>query len=90
MARTRFAAVLGQVVKRRREAYPMSQEALAEAADIHRTHVGFVERGERGVTVDVALQLAAALRVPLAELIAEAEAEYRSRSTRPGKPCRGG
>ncbi len=44
-----------------------------------------VFRGERDVTVDVALQLAAALRVPLAE----AEAEYRSRSTRPGKPRRG-
>ena len=88
MARTRFAAVLGQVVKRRREAVPMSQEALAAAADIHRTHVGFVERGERGVTVDVALQLATALGIPLTELIAEAEAEYHGTSARTTKPRR--
>ncbi len=46
----------------------LSQERLAEAADLHRNHVGTIERGERSVGLDTILSLAAALDVPPASL----------------------
>lgn len=42
----------------------LSQERLAEQADLHRNHVGTVERGERSVGLDTILALAGALDVP--------------------------
>jgi transcriptional regulator with XRE-family HTH domain len=44
-----------------REASGLSQEALAHAADLHRTYVGLIERGERNITIDVIERLARAL-----------------------------
>jgi DNA-binding XRE family transcriptional regulator len=64
-------------VKRQRERLGISQEGPAEAADIHRTHVGFIERGERSPTVDVAARVAKALKMPLSALVADAEAKRR-------------
>ena len=46
----------------------LSQEALAEIADLHRTYVGSVERGERNISLDAIYALAAALDVAVAEL----------------------
>lgn len=74
MAERSFSVAFGRAVKRQRERLGMSQEALAEAADIHRTHVGFIERGERSPSVDVAAKVARALKMPLSALIADAEA----------------
>jgi transcriptional regulator with XRE-family HTH domain len=47
---------------------------LAELASIHRTHVGLLERGQRGASLDVAKALARALDEELSTLIAETEA----------------
>ncbi len=41
----------------------MSQERLADLADLHRNHVGTVERGERSVGLDTMMALARALAV---------------------------
>jgi transcriptional regulator with XRE-family HTH domain len=51
----------------------MTQEALAEAAGIHHTYVGLLERGRRSLTIDVAERLAAALGKKLSDMIEEAE-----------------
>lgn len=45
-----------------------SQEYLAELANLHRTYVGSVERGERNVSLDAISALARALDVPVREL----------------------
>ena len=75
--------VFGEVVRRHRSARGLSQEQLAEAADLHRNHVGFVERGERVPSIDIARQIAEALCLPLSALVAEAERQWdRSRSAR--------
>jgi transcriptional regulator with XRE-family HTH domain len=52
-------------------ALALSQEALAEAAKLHPTYISMVERGVRNPTLDAAAKIAAALKVPLPELIAE-------------------
>ena len=45
----------------------ISQEALAAAADLHRTYVSSVERGERNVSIVNIARLADALNVPIRE-----------------------
>lgn len=47
----------------------LSQESLAEIADLHRTYVSSVERGERNVSIDNMERLARALHVSLLDLL---------------------
>lgn len=51
----------------------MSQEALADAAGIDRSHMGKIERGERNVTLLNVLKIAAALDGRASDLLREAE-----------------
>lgn len=61
-------ARFGKNVRLKREAVGLSQEQLAEKADLDRTYVSGIERGVRNPTVLSAARVAAALRIPLAEL----------------------
>ena len=49
----------------------MSQEKLAEKADLHPVYVGKVERGEQWISLHGLLRVAAALRVRARDLIAD-------------------
>ena len=62
------------VLRRYRERKAFSQEKLAEKSDLHPTYVGMLERCLRNPTLNVTKKLAQGLGVPLARLIAEAEA----------------
>ncbi len=53
-----------------RAAQGISQETLAERADLHRTYVGSIERCERNVSLDNIESLATALGVDVSELLA--------------------
>lgn len=63
---------LGEAVRARRKAAGMSQEALADAAGIDRSHMGKIERGERNVTLLNVVKIAAALNGPPSDLLREA------------------
>lgn len=60
---------LGKAIRTRRQAVGMSQEALADAAGINRTHMGEVERGKRNVSFMGVAKIAKALDAKVSELI---------------------
>jgi transcriptional regulator with XRE-family HTH domain len=74
MARlSQFTVSFARVVRKHRAQGGLSKEALAEAAGIHHTYVGLLERGERKPTIEVAERVARARGKKLSALIAEAE-----------------
>jgi transcriptional regulator with XRE-family HTH domain len=77
MADRKISLAFGLIVRKHRKATGLSQEALAERADIHHTHVGLIERGERNASLAVAYRVARALGLRLSTLIAEAEKSLR-------------
>jgi transcriptional regulator with XRE-family HTH domain len=68
-----LSPILGQIIKRHRLAAGLSQEKLAEYAEIHRNHIGFLERGLRSPTVEVLVRIGDALGVPAWLLLKEAQ-----------------
>lgn len=52
----------GLRVRMRRFEIGMTQEALAEKADLHPTYVGSVERGERNIALENIISIAKALK----------------------------
>lgn len=58
---------LGAVLRQFRETRGLSQQALGLEADVDRTYVGAVERGEQNVSFENLWQLLAALGVSWAE-----------------------
>lgn len=63
----------GGAVRRLREGHGWSQELLAEKADLNRSYLGEVERGCVMPSLATAAKLAAALCLPLSELLAACE-----------------
>lgn len=63
---------LGDAVRNRRTALGLSQEALADAAGIDRSHMGKIERGERNVTMLNLCRVALALSALPSDLLREA------------------
>lgn len=59
----------GDRVRLLRQKYGWSQEALAEAAGLHRNHLGRIERGEQNPSLTVVIDVAAALDVPVEKLL---------------------
>lgn len=58
----------GQHVRQLRVSKNISQEDLAEMADLHRTYISDVERGVRNVSIATASRIAQALGVDLKDL----------------------
>ena len=58
----------GRRLREIRRATSLSQEELGFKANIHRTYIGAVERGEQNVSLDNIYKLARALRVETKEL----------------------
>lgn len=69
----------GAAVRYHRGRLALSQEALAERSDLHRTYLSGIERGERNVGLINVYRIADALNVSTAELFATAETFRRRR-----------
>jgi transcriptional regulator with XRE-family HTH domain len=63
---------LGAAVRARRLELGLSQEALADFAQIDRSHMGKIERGERNVTFLNILRIAKAIQRKPSELLSDA------------------
>lgn len=61
--------LFGKRIKEYRQSLKLSQEALANLAEIDRTYLPKVERGERNVSLVIAKKIADALNVKLSELL---------------------
>ena len=61
--------VLADNLRRFRANLGLSQEALADEAQLHRTFVGAVERQERNISLDNIEKLAMALKIAPYELL---------------------
>lgn len=57
----------GKNLKRLRLAKGISQESLALSADLDRTYIPSIEKGERNVSITVVEKLADALKVNISE-----------------------
>jgi len=68
-----FARFFGEIMRKHRKARFLSQEELAERADLASKMVSLIERFERNPTVNVADSIAQAMNVPLWRLIKDAE-----------------
>lgn len=73
MPKVEITIAFASVLKKHRAAKGISQEKLAEKADIHPTHVGLIEHSLRNPSLKVSKAIADALGMPLAQMIAEAE-----------------
>ena len=60
---------LGTRILSHRKASGMSQQALADAADLDRTYISAVEHGKQNVTVGAIVKLSIALKIPLNQLL---------------------
>ena len=67
--KSRVTIAFGRAVRKRREELGLSQIELAEAANLHRTYIGSVERGERNVGLENIVTLATALGATASSLL---------------------
>jgi DNA-binding XRE family transcriptional regulator len=70
---TGYLIALGQAIRSRRKERGLSQESLAHASHIDRSHMGKIERGERNVTILNIVRICAVLECPVSELLSLAE-----------------
>jgi transcriptional regulator with XRE-family HTH domain len=59
----KLAVIAGDNIRGFRNKLGVSQEKLAEYADLHRTYIGSVERGEYNLTLHTLERIAKALKV---------------------------
>lgn len=64
---------LGAAIRAARKAKGLSQEALAELADIDRSYMGGIERGEHNLAIINLLKIAEALGVKVSNLLEQAK-----------------
>ena len=69
------AVLVGNVIADFRRKKGISQEVLSGLADIGRTHLSAIERGERKPTLETLYRISGALDVKMSDIIIEIEKE---------------
>ena len=69
MATESYQTKFGERLRKLREDSGLSQEDLANAAELHRTHISLIERGQRSIRLETIEKLAVALGVQPSKLM---------------------
>ncbi|MCL2852697.1 MAG: helix-turn-helix domain-containing protein [Defluviitaleaceae bacterium] len=64
-----YLRVFGENVRLRRLHLGLTQEQLSERADLHRTYIGAIERGDRNVSLKNIVVIGQALNIKPYELL---------------------
>lgn len=75
-----IAYEVGQRIRKYRQKANMTQEKLAELAELHHTYIGQVERGEKNLTLTTLERIAQALHVSYSELFGETMGKHDKNS----------
>jgi len=67
------SVIVGKVIADFRKKKGVSQEVLSGFADIGRTHLSAIERGERKPTLETLYRIANALEVKMSDIVIEIE-----------------
>ena len=67
----RIYRVLGEAIRARRKKARLSQEQLAEKADLTRNYIGDIERAEKKITLETLAKIAKALKCRVRDLICD-------------------
>lgn len=68
MSKNPLLIQFGERIQCIRKSKKLSQEQLAELAQLHRTYIGMIERGERNITLLNIHKIAQALNLDIREL----------------------
>ena len=71
--KARIDSIIGQNIRNEREIRKMSREDLAEAMELTVSHMGLIERGERGATAVTLEKLARTFAIPVDNFFNESE-----------------
>jgi transcriptional regulator with XRE-family HTH domain len=71
-----FSKAFGQVLKRIRTKRGLSQEEFGNLLGLHRTHMGFIERGERTPLLDTVFDISVVLGISMPGLMEQTFQEY--------------
>lgn len=74
--------VVGDAIAYFRKKKNLSQEVLSGLADIGRTHLSAIERGERKPTLETLYRLSCALNVSMSEIVREIESRIEKEKQR--------
>jgi transcriptional regulator with XRE-family HTH domain len=61
--------LIGENIRKHRKTMKLTQERLAEKADLHPVYLGQVERAEQRVSVYALVRIARSLKIPLKDLV---------------------
>ncbi len=71
------SAIVGKVIAYYRNQKKMSQEVLSGLADIGRSHLSAIERGERKPTLETLYRLCVAMDIKMSTVVAKIEEELK-------------
>lgn len=69
MSKSSILTFFGKRVREERLKKDLSQEKLAEIAELHRTYIGMIERGEKNITLENVEKISRALKISISKLL---------------------
>ena len=78
--------IVGNTISRIRKQKGLSQEVMSGLADIGRTHLSAIERGERKPTLETLYRLAIALDIKMSDIVKQIESRLEQEQTTHNMP----